>query len=205
MFENGQIAAPAILALTVGISLLGLFRLPKVIDKCLFRPYFFLRQKQYDTMILSGFVHADVGHLLFNMVTFYFFAFPLERFIGTIPFLILYFAGLVFSHACTYVKQRNNPEYASLGASGAISAVLFAFIVYFPTTTLMIIPIPIPIPAILFAIGYVAYSYWASLQSRGRINHDAHLCGALSGLGFVAVTDPQAYAELWKTMGTFLF
>jgi len=155
-------------------------------------------------MILSGFVHADLGHLLFNMVTFYFFAFPLERFIGTIPFLILYFAGLVFSHTCTYVKQRNNPEYASLGASGAISAVLFAFIVYFPTTTLMIIPIPIPIPAILFAIGYVAYSYWASLQSRGRINHDAHLCGALSGLGFVAITDFRAFAELLKTIGTFL-
>jgi len=192
------------MALTVGISLLGLFRLPQVINKCLFRPYFFLRQKQYDTMILSGFVHADLGHLLFNMVTFYFFAFPLERFMGTIPFLILYFAGLVFSHACTYVKQRNNPKYASLGASGAISAVLFAYIVYFPTTTLMIIPIPIPIPAVLFAIGYVGYSYWASLQSRGRINHDAHLCGALSGLGFVAVTDPGAFSELLKTMGTFL-
>ncbi|MBT8089421.1 MAG: rhomboid family intramembrane serine protease [Gammaproteobacteria bacterium] len=204
MFQDGQIAAPALLALTVGISLLGLFRLPQVINKCLFRPYFFLRQKQYDTMILSGFVHADLGHLLFNMVTFYFFAFPLERFMGTIPFLILYFAGLIFSHACTYFKQRNNPEYASLGASGAISAVLFAFIVYFPTTTLMIIPIPIPIPAIVFAIGYVAYSYWASLQSRGRINHDAHLCGALSGLVFVAVSDPQAFAELLKTLGTFL-
>ncbi|MGB5575895.1 MAG: rhomboid family intramembrane serine protease [Woeseiaceae bacterium] len=192
------------MALTVGISLVGLFRLPQVINKCLFRPYFFLRQKQYDTMILSGFVHADLGHLLFNMVTFYFFAFPLERFIGTVPFLILYFAGLVFSHACTYVKQRNNPEYASLGASGAISAVLFAFIVYFPTTTLMIIPIPIPIPAVLFAIGYVGYSYWASLQSRGRINHDAHLCGALSGLGFVAVTDPHSFSELLNTLGTFL-
>lgn len=192
------------MALTVGISLLGLYRLPQVIHKCLFRPYFFLRQKQYDTMILSGFVHADLGHLLFNMVTFYFFAFPLERFMGTIPFLILYFAGLVFSHACTYVKQRNNPEYASLGASGAISAVLFAYIVYFPTTTLMIIPIPIPIPAVLFAVGYVGYSYWASLQSRGRINHDAHLCGALSGLAFVAVTDPGAFSELLKTMGTFL-
>lgn len=203
MFQTGQIAATAIMGLTVGVSLLGLFRLPQVIDKCLFRPYFFLRQKQYDTMILSGFVHADLGHLLFNMVTFYFFAFPLERFIGTIPFLILYFAGLVFSHTCTYVKQRNNPQYASLGASGAISAVLFAFIVYFPTTTLMIIPIPVPIPAALFAIAYVAYSYWASMHARGRINHDAHLCGALSGLGFVAVTDPRAFAELLKTLGTF--
>jgi membrane associated rhomboid family serine protease len=192
------------MALTVGISLLGLYRLPQLVDKCLFRPFFFLRQRQYQTMISSGFVHADVGHLLFNMFTFYFFAFPLERFIGTIPFLILYIAGLVTSHTCTYFKQRNNAEYASLGASGAISAVLFAYIVYFPTTMLMIIPIPVPIPAVLFAVGYVGYSYWASAHSRGRINHDAHLCGALAGLGFVAVTEPGAFTELLKTMGTFL-
>lgn len=196
MFESGQIAAPLIMILTIGISLMGLFQSPRIIDMCLFRPYFFLRKRQYETMILSGFVHADVGHLLFNMFTFYFFAFPMERFIGTVPFLFLYFFGLVISHTCTWYKQRNNPGYASLGASGAISAVLFAYIVYFPTTTLMIIPIPVPIPAFLFAIGYVAYSYWASTQNTGRINHDAHLCGALSGLMFVAVTDPGAYTRL---------
>jgi len=192
------------MALTIGISLLGLFRLPAIIDKCLFRPYFFLRKKQYDTMITSGFVHADVGHLLFNMFTFYFFAFPLERFMGTLRFLVLYFAGLVASHACTYFKHRNSAGYASLGASGAISAVLFAYIVYFPMTTLMIIPIPIPIPAVLFAVGYVGYSYWASTQSRGRINHDAHLCGALSGLAFVAATDPSAFVDLLRTVAAFL-
>lgn len=186
------------MALTIGISLLGLFRMPSLIDKCLFRPYFFLRNKQYDTMIMSGFVHADVGHLLFNMFTFYFFAFPLERFIGTVPFVILYFAGLVASHGCTYFKHRKNPRYASLGASGAISAVLFAYIMYFPSTTLMIIPIPVPIPAFLFAIGYVGYSYWASTKSKGRINHDAHLCGALSGIVFVAATDPGAISDLLK-------
>lgn len=185
------------MVLTIVVSLLGLFRAPRIIDMCLFRPYYFHRKRQYDTMILSGFVHADVGHLLFNMFTFYFFAFPMEEFIGTIPFLILYFFGLTISHTCTWYKQRNNPGYASLGASGAISAVLFAFIVYFPTMSLMIIPIPVPIPAFLFAIGYVAYSYWASLQDTGRINHDAHLCGALSGLMFVAVTDPGAFARLF--------
>jgi len=196
MFENGNVAAPLIMMLTIGTSLLGLFKSPKIIDMCLFRPYYFHRKRQYDTMILSGFVHADVGHLLFNMFTFYFFAFPMEEFIGTIPFLILYFFGLVVSHTCTWYKQRNNPGYASLGASGAISAVLFAFIVYFPTMSLMIIPIPIPIPAFLFAIGYVAYSYWASKQDTGGINHDAHLCGAISGLMFVALTDPGAFTKL---------
>ena len=197
MFQNGQIAAPLIMALTIGISLIGLFQSPRIIDICLFRPYYFLPKRQYSTMILSGFVHADLGHLLFNMFTFFWFAFPMEKFIGTVPFLILYFFGLVLSHTCTWYKHRTNARYASLGASGAISAVLFAYICYFPTTGLIIFPIPVPIPAFLFAIGYVGYSYWASQKNTGRINHDAHLCGAISGLVFVAVTDPGAFARLF--------
>ncbi len=201
MFESGQIGAMVILAVTIVTSLLGMYRMPRIINRCLFRPYFFLRRRQYDTIYLSGFVHADLGHLLFNMFTFYFFAFPMERFVGTTRFLILYFVGLVASHSCTYFKHKDNAEYASLGASGAISAVLFAYIVYFPTTKLIIFPLPIPIPATLFAVGYVAYSYWASLHSRGRINHDAHLCGALSGLAFVAVTDFGAFGRLLTTIG----
>ena len=201
MFDSGQFGATVILAVTIATSLLGMYRMPQIIDRCLFRPYFFLRRRQYDTIYLSGFVHADLGHLLFNMVTFYFFAFPMERYVGTSRFLILYFVGLLVSHACTYFKHKDNAEYASLGASGAISAVLFAYIVYFPTTKLIILPIPIPIPAALFAVGYVAYSYWASLHSRGRINHDAHLCGALSGLVFVAVTDFGAFGRLLTAIG----
>ncbi len=196
MFDSGQVGAMVILAVTIATSLVGMYRMPRIIDRCLFRPYFFLRSKQYDTIYLSGFVHADLGHLLFNMFTFYFFAFPMERFVWTTRFLTLYFVGLVASHSCTYFKHKDNAEYASLGASGAISAVLFAYIVYFPMTKLIIFPLPIPIPATLFAVGYVAYSYWASLHSRGRINHDAHLCGALSGLAFVAVTDIGAFGRL---------
>lgn len=201
MLESGQLGAMVIFAATIATSLLGMYRAPQIIERCLFRPYYFLRSRQYDTIYMSGFVHADIGHLLFNMVTFYFFAFPMERFIGTLRFLILYFLGLVVSHACTYVKHKDNAEYASLGASGAISAVLFAYIVYFPTTELIILPIPIPIPAWLFAVGYVGYSYWASLHSRGRINHDAHLCGALSGLAFVALTDAGALGRFLSMFG----
>ena len=193
-----QSGATIILVATLVVSLLGLFSTPKIIDVGLFRPYWFLRSNQYHTIITSGFIHADLGHLLFNMFTFYFFAFNLERHIGASQFVLLYITGLVLSHACTYFKHKDNRQYASLGASGAISAVLFAYIVYFPTTTLIILPIPIPIPAVLFAIGYVAYSYWAARQQRGHINHDAHLCGAISGLIFVAITDPAAYANLQR-------
>jgi membrane associated rhomboid family serine protease len=197
LIEYGRIASPLILIVTVATSLIGLYKWPQVIDRCLFRPYYFLRRKQYQTIYLSGFVHADVPHLLFNMFTLYFFAFPMERHIGTLPLVALYFVGLITSHSCTYFKHKDNANYASLGASGAISAVLFAYIVYFPTSTLMILPLPIPIPAALFAVGYVGYSYWASHQSGGRINHDAHLCGAISGLAFVAVTDMSAFSRIF--------
>ena len=175
-------AALVIFVVTIVLSLIGLFQSPKLIDRCLFRPYWLFRRRQYASAIASGFVHADLMHLIFNMMTFYFFAFPLERYIGSVRFTILYFAGLAISHAGTWYKQRNNPEYASLGASGAISAVLFAAIVFFPDQSLFIIPIPVPIPAPLFAIGYLAYTWWASKHPHGRINHDAHLGGALTGL-----------------------
>lgn len=200
MLNFQEPAATMVFVVTIALSLLGLFRAPQVIDKCLFRPYYFLRRGQYLTIVSSGFVHADLGHLLFNMFTFYFFAFPMERLFGSTYFVSLYLFGLVVSHGCTYFKHRDNSLYASLGASGAISAVLFAYIVYFPTTTLFIFPIPFPIPAALFAVGYVAYSWWASSQERGRINHDAHLCGALSGLVFVLLVHPQAYALLLESL-----
>jgi membrane associated rhomboid family serine protease len=201
MFGLEEPGAVVILAATAVASLIGLYSAPQLIDRSLFRPYWFIRRKQYDTIYMSGFVHADLGHLLFNMITFYFFAFDLERYIGTVRFIVLYFAGLVISHACTYFKHKDDPNYASLGASGAIASVLFAYIVYFPTTTLMILPLPVPIPAVLFALVYVGYSYWAARHPRGRINHDAHLCGAIAGVAFVAVTDPGAFGRLTGLLG----
>lgn len=191
-------AALVIFIVTIVLSLVGLFQSPKLIERNLFRPYWLTRRKQYATIVTSGFVHADLMHLIFNMMTFFFFAFPLERYIGGARFLFLYFAGLLISHAGTWRKHRNNPEYASLGASGAISAVLFAAIVFFPEQSLFIIPIPVPIPAPLFAIGYLAYTWYASKHPHGRINHDAHLGGALTGLAFAAWLDPGAYGRLLR-------
>jgi len=198
---GSQVSAALVLFVaTIAISLIGLFASPKLIDRSLFRPYWFLRRREYDTVIMSGFVHADLMHLIFNMMTFYFFAFPLERYMGTTSFVILYLAGLLISHAGTYYKQRRNPDYACLGASGAISAVLFAAIVYFPEQSLIILPIPIPIPAPLFAVLYLVYTYYASRHPHGRINHDAHLGGAITGLLFVAVTEPGAYGNLLQSI-----
>lgn len=193
-------AALVIFVATIAISLIGLYGSPKLVERSLFRPYWLTRRKEYSTVVMSGFVHADLMHLIFNMMTFYFFAFRLESYIGTLRFIVLYFAGLFISHAGTYYKQRRNPEYACLGASGAISAVLFAAIVYFPEMRLMILPIPVPIPAPLFAVGYLVYTYYASKHPHGRINHDAHLGGAITGLLFVALTEPRAYSYLMQSI-----
>lgn len=185
-------ASLLILVVNLGLSLIGLFAAPQLIERCLFRPYEFARGRNRISALTSGFVHADLPHLLFNMLTFFFFGPPLERRIGTPAFVALYALGLLFSQLGSYRKHKNNPQYATLGASGAISAVLFAAIVYFPTMSLFIIPIPVPIPAPLFAVAYLAYSWWSAKQNTGRINHDAHLGGALVGLAFVAIFDPAA-------------
>lgn len=187
-------ASYAILLLIVAVSALGLLAVPGIIERNLLRPYNVVKRGEYSTLITCGFVHADFGHLLFNSLTLYFFGPALERTIGTPRFLALYFLALVVSSAGTVIKQRRNADYASLGASGAILGVLFAFIVYYPTQDLYLF-FAIPIPAPLFAFGYLGYTIWSAKNPHGRINHDAHLDGALTGLTFVAITDFAAYPE----------
>jgi membrane associated rhomboid family serine protease len=196
MLDFDAPAAALVFAVTIGVSLLALYRTPEILQRLVMRPYRVARGQDVHTLVSSGFIHGDVGHLAFNMFTFFFFAFPMEGLLGTTRFIALYVTGLVLSSLCSLVKHRNQPGYATLGASGAISAVLFAYIVYSPMSTLVIFPIPVPIPAILFAVGYVAYSWWAGRQQRGNINHDAHLCGAVAGLLFVLVIDPAAFLSL---------
>jgi membrane associated rhomboid family serine protease len=187
-------ASLAILGIIIVISVIALKFSPATMDRNLLRPYWLLRKRQYDTIITSGFIHGDFGHLLFNSMTLFFFGPPLEHRIGTPKFVALYFIGLIVSSLGTVYKQRNNPDYAALGASGAILAVLFAFIVYYPTRELYLF-FALPIPAVVFAFGYLAYSWWASKNKRDNINHDAHLDGAITGLIFVGLTDFDAWSR----------
>jgi membrane associated rhomboid family serine protease len=193
---QGAPASLTILALMIVASLVALYAAPQVLERNLLRPYWLLPRRQYATVVTSGFLNADLPHLLFNAFTFWAFGFSLERAIGTPTFVALYAFGLVASAAGTWFAHRRQPEYASLGASGAILAVLFASIVHTPSQSIFILPIPFPIPAPLFALLYLAYTVWASKQTgRGRINHDAHLSGAVAGVVFVLLTDAAAFGR----------
>jgi membrane associated rhomboid family serine protease len=184
--------ASMLLATIVVASVGALFLAPSIIETNLFRPFWFVSRRQFATPITSAFLHADVAHLFFNAFTFWAFAFALERKMGTARFLELYFFGMLASDVGTYLAHRHDPAYQTLGASGAILAVLFASIVYSPWASIYILPLPIPVPAPLFAVAYLAFSYYASRQTRARVNHDAHLSGAVAGVAFVALTDMPA-------------
>ena len=162
------------------------------------------RRRQYDRLFGYGFVHADWMHLLFNMITLWSFGTAVERLfspmITPVGFVLFYLSAIVVSILPTYIAHRRDPNYRSLGASGGVSAVLFAFILFDPWSKLIIFPIPVPIPAFLFAILYVAYSIWMDRRGRDNINHSAHLWGAAYGLLFTVLLDPGILGRFTQTL-----
>lgn len=199
--SHGAPVSAALLAAIVVYSLAALMRWPALIERGVFRPYWLLPRREYSTLLTSGFLHADLTHLLLNGFTFWAFGFNLEREIGSGMFLALYAFGLFGSDFGTWLVHRHDPDYRTLGASGAILAVLFASIVYFPRSSIYMLPLPVPIPAPLFALAYLGYSIWASRRGGGRVNHDAHLSGAIAGVVFVAATDFERIGAAIRAFG----
>lgn len=148
---------------------------------------------QYDRLISYGFVHADMSHLLFNMITLYFFGAAMEslyqQILGPFGFAIFYLLGLLVSILPTYLVNRHNANYRSLGASGAVSAVLFAFILIDPWATILVFFIPLP--AIVYAVLYVGYSIYMDRRGTDNVNHSAHLWGAAYGIVFTILVEPR--------------
>jgi membrane associated rhomboid family serine protease len=166
-----------------------------VMDRFLFVPYLVWHRRELGRFIGSGLIHADIWHLAFNLLTFFSFAPLVEQLLGHFGFVALYAAGLIVSDLPTLFQHKDDRDYASLGASGAISAVIFAFILYFPTAGISLFFIPMP--AWVFAILYLAFSAYGARRSLGGINHSAHLYGALVGLVGPLVFDPAARVQLF--------
>ncbi len=191
--------ASAIFAITIAISLIA-FSNDALYDKMILHPYDVARGKKLYTLITSGFIHADYMHLFFNMFSYFFFAFQLEATLGHWQFALLYIVSMVLSDLPSVAKHKNDLWYRSLGASGAISAVVFGYIMFNPLNSMYLMLIPIPIPAIIFGVLYLVYCSYASKRGQDNINHDAHLFGALSGVMITVILVPQVVPYFFHTV-----
>ena len=181
----------ALIGITCLVSWIA-FNNRKLADRLILWPPAIDKHRQYDRLLTYGFIHADFMHLLFNMITLFFFGPLIEQLMGRIGvwvFPVFYLSALVVSILPTYLKNQKNPNYLSLGASGAVSAVLFAFILLQPWQLIFVFFIPLP--AIVFAVLYLGYSIWMDKRGGDRINHSAHLSGAAYGVLFMVVMQPR--------------
>ena len=190
-----------LVAITVLVSWLA-FNNKRLLDRLILWPPAIARQHQYDRLVTHGFIHADFQHLLFNMITLYFFGRLVERFfaayIGEVGFLLFYLSALVVAILPTYIGHRSDAGYRSLGASGAVSAVLFAFILMQPWS--MIFVFFLPMPAIVYAVLYVGYSIWKDHHGGDNINHSAHLWGAAYGVMCTLLIDPDVLGSFTQQL-----
>lgn len=186
-----MLATLSIIAVTCVVSFMA-FKRPPLWHKLVLWPPGVTRRHEYWRLLTSGFVHADMQHLLFNMITLFFFGRLMEQFfamqIGEAGYVLFYLGGVLISILPSYLSHRNQTDYVSLGASGAVSAVLFAFILLQPWALIFVFVLPVP--AVLYAIAYVGYSIYMDRRGRDNINHSAHLWGAAYGVLFTLAVDP---------------
>jgi membrane associated rhomboid family serine protease len=192
-----------IIIVTCIITLAG-FRNGKVVDELIFWPPAINKNHQYYRFITCGLIHADYMHLIFNMLTLYFFGTFMEaHYQGELGlqkwyYLALYIGALIVSNIPTYLKHRNDYNYRSLGASGAVSAVLFAFILLYPWQRIIVLVFPVP--AIVYGVLFLIYSAYMSKKGGDNVNHDAHFYGALFGILFTIFVSPDVAGEFWNKL-----
>lgn len=182
-----------------------------LIDQYAFRPDRILRHGEYQRLITAGFVHVGIGHLAFNMITLYFFGPLLEIMMGSGLFLVLYFGSELAAHGLSLMLHSEDPHYSAIGASGAVSGVVFSFCLFRPLAMLGVFFV-IPMPAVVFAILYVVGSVYAMQQRDergaggvgGGIAHEAHLGGAMGGLLLTIILEPRALPTFLREIGSLL-
>jgi membrane associated rhomboid family serine protease len=183
---------------------------PEIIDKCLFTPYVIVRNQEYSRFLLSGFIHKDGTHLLFNMFTFYFFGNAVEQYfgyifgpgMGMVLFVVFYFAAIIIADIPTFIKEKDNPSYHALGASGGTSAAVFASIVLMPLSDICIFGI-FCLPGFILGLLFLGYAYYKGKMSNDNINHDAHFYGALFGIAVILIISPQNAVYFWEDLKNF--
>ena len=169
-----------------------------------------IHRKEYYRLVSHAFIHANWSHLIVNMFVLYFFGRNIEVYFAyyfgnkaTAFFLLLYFGGILASNALALIKHKNNYYYNAVGASGAVSAVLFATIFFQPWEPLYLFAI-LPVPGILFAIAYLLYSYQMGKKSTDNVAHDAHFLGAAFGFIFPILLQPNLFDRFIDNLFSFL-
>lgn len=194
-----------IIIITVLVSL-SAFKDDNLMDKLLYSPYRCKHNREYYRILGHVVIHADMTHLAFNMFSLYFLGSLLEKNFmfeygainGEIHFLLIYVLGGIFATFIPYVRHQDNPNYRSLGASGAVSSVIFAAILWNPTMELGLLFIPIPIPAYIFGPLYLAFEYFADKKGGTGIAHDAHIGGAIFGILYVLIINIDKGKEFFS-------
>lgn len=183
----------AIIALNIIISFKGFG------DLAFFRKYEFhigsIRAGEQIRMISSAFLHADIGHLFFNMFTLYMFAPVVINHLEDFSFLTIYLGSLIFGNLLTLYFHKNDYSYRAIGASGAVTGILYSAILLQPDMSLYLFFVPIPIPAYLFGIGYLLYSIYGMKAKNDNIGHTAHFGGAIGGFLITILKEPQMLTE----------
>lgn len=199
-----------IIIVTVGISLMA-FNNRVMMDKMLYIPYDCKHNNNYARIFTHIFIHADWGHLIFNMFSLYFlgntllngyggFVYLYGDMMGQVHFIVLYFLGAMFATLIPYVRNQDNPSYRSLGASGAVSAVIFGAIIWHPTLEIQILFIPFAIPAYIFGPLYLLYEFYADKRGGTGIAHDAHIGGAIFGVAYILIINIDKGKEFIETI-----
>jgi membrane associated rhomboid family serine protease len=195
------LSAPATLALicvNIVISIYAFFVDRTFINQFAFQVHAVRDLKQQYRVVTSSFLHGGVAHLLLNMLTLFFFGPEVERILGKLGFLLVYFGAIITSGVVSLKVNHNNPDYASVGASDAVSGVLLSFCCFYPLQPLYIMFIPIPIPAILYGVLFMAISAQLMERSNRVIAHEGHLGGALAGVVLTILMRPDVVTRIFQ-------
>lgn len=170
------------------------FNNQELFDNLSFKPYRVVHNKEYYRLVTNGFVHADWNHLFFNMLTLYFFGPYMEQlfteFYGVYMYIIFYVTSIIASSLISLYMHKDDPRYTAIGASGAINAVIFSYILINPLSTIYFF-FAIPIKAFIFAILFLAYSTYMAKKNMDNIGHESHISGAIYGVIFMILTIPN--------------